>query len=124
LSDAIYVPSDHGFDVLAAMGPRPDAAEELSARWLGPVITELKQVYDVVLIDAPAVLAVSEALILAQVVDTRVYVVAWNSTPRAAVAEGLSKLAELHLGVTGLVLNKVDTRRSTDPNAKGYSYDI
>ncbi|RVT86917.1 hypothetical protein DXV76_02170 [Rhodobacteraceae bacterium CCMM004] len=123
LSDAIYVPDDAGFDVLAANGPRADAAEELSATWLQPVVDELKRVYDVVLIDAPAVLAVSDALILAQVVDTRVYMVRWDSTPRAAVAQGLAKLAELRLPVSGMVLNKVDARRSPDPYAEGYTYE-
>ncbi|KAF0675861.1 GumC family protein [Profundibacterium mesophilum] len=123
LSDAIFVPPDLGFDVLAAKGPRPDAAEELSVTWLQPVIEELKRVYDVVLIDAPALLAVSDAMILAQVVDTRVYLVAWNATPRAAVSEGLARLAEMRLPIDGIILNKFDQGRSSDPNAKGYTYE-
>ncbi|MFT7592982.1 MAG: succinoglycan biosynthesis transport protein ExoP [Paracoccaceae bacterium] len=121
--EAIFSPPGFGFDVLAATGRRHDAVEELSVDWLKPAISELKRVYDTVIIDAPALLAVSDGMILAQVVDTRVYVVEYDNTPRSVVAEGLSKLSKMRLGITGVVFSKLNPRTSPDPYSKGYTYD-
>ena len=121
--EAIYSPDGFDFDVMAATGPRHDAVEELAVGWLKPMICELKRVYDTVIIDAPALMAVSDAMILAQVVDTRIYVVGYDSTPRSVVIEGLSRLSRMRLGVAGIVLNKLDPRKSPDPYSEGYDYD-
>jgi len=122
--EAIQSPAGFRFDVLAATGPRHDAVEELSVNWLRPMITELKRVYDTVIIDAPALMVVSDAMILAQVADTRVYVVGYDSTPRSVVAEGLSRLSRMRLGVDGIILNKLDPKKSPDPYSEGYEYDV
>ncbi len=123
LPNVIYSSVEHGFDVIAARVPRPEAADELSATWLRPLISELTRVYDFVVVDAPAMLAVSDAMIVAETVDTRIYLVSADATPRAAVQDGLGRLAEMRLPVAGLVLNKVDTRKSHDPYAEGYGYE-
>ena len=122
LDRAIYSDPDFGFDMLAATGPQQRAADKLSVSWLKPVIDELKRVYDVVVIDAPALLAVSDALVLAQVADTRIYLVRWDGTPRSAVAEGLDALEEMGLSVAGVVLTQVDPDRSPDAYGEGYRY--
>ncbi len=124
LSDAVYSDPDFGFDFLAATGSHPDVADRLSVPILAPMIEDLKRVYDVVLVDAPALLAVSDALVLAQVVDTRVLLVRWNSTPRRAVSSGLAALDEMRLDVTGTAMTMVDPSKSSDdPNIEGYAYD-
>lgn len=121
--EAIYSPPGFGFDVLAATGARHKSVEELAVSWLKPMITELKRIYHTVVIDAPALMAVSDAMILAQAVDSRVYVVEYDSTPRSVVLEGLSKLSRARLAVDGIVLNKLDPRKSPDPYSEGYGYD-
>lgn len=122
LADAIHSPADTGFDVLCARGPRADAAEELSLSWLRPVMDELTRVYDLVLVDAPALLAVSDGLIVAQAVDTRLYVVAAGETPRDAVQRGLAQLADRRAPATELVLNKADPRHGPDAYAREYRH--
>lgn len=121
--EAIYSPEGFGFDVLAATGPRHDAVEELAVTWLLPMINELKRVYNTVIIDSPAMMVVSDALILAQVVDTRVYVVGYDSTPRSIVSDGLARLSKMRLSVAGVILSKLDSKSSPDPYSKGYEYD-
>jgi capsular exopolysaccharide synthesis family protein len=122
LGKAIHHDSALGFDVLAAARPRPDAADELSAEWLEPMITSLKAAYDLVLVDAPASLAVADALVLAQAVDECLYLVRWRETPRQAVAKGLAQLAEAGAMVSGLVLTQVDPRTGSDVYAGDYDY--
>lgn len=106
---------EFGFDVIGSAGGRQAATEEFSPSWLMPMVADLKEVYDLVLIDAPALLAVSDALILAPLVDHRFYVVGWDSTPRTAVLDGLSRLRDLRITVDGLMFNKIDASRSPDP---------
>ncbi len=123
LYEAVYTDPDFGFDFLAAKGSHPDVADRISARVLSPIIEELKLFYDVVIVDAPALLAVSDGLVLAQVVDTRLLIVGWDSTPRRAVATGLDQLAEMRLEIAGIAMSKVDPSRSPEPKIEGYSYD-
>ncbi len=123
LPDIIYTSVGNGFDVIGARAPRQSAADQLSIQWLEPFLGELTRVYDLVIIDAPAMLAVSDAMIVAEAVDTRLYLVAGSETPRAAVKAGLARLSEMNLGVMGVILNKVDARTGPDPYAEGYSYD-
>ncbi len=120
LSQIIHTDEALGIDVLGPARPCPEAADRLSTSWLEPVMTELKRVYDVVIIDAPPLSKVSDGLVLARVADSIVYVVEWDRTPRSVVREGLDTLAEMRLGVTGVVLNKVDPKALESAYGKGY----
>lgn len=124
LPDAIHSPEDHGFDVLAARERSQDAVDALSVQWLGPVLRELEQKYDFVFVDAPALLSVPDAMVVAQEVDSRFYLVGCDQTTRVAVKRGLATLAEIGVGVRGMILNRVDLRNSPDPleEEHGYGY--
>ncbi len=122
LAEAIHHDKELGFDVLAASRGRPDAADELAVDWLLPMFETLKRKYDLVLVDAPALLAVSDALVIGQAVDTCLYLVRWGHTPRQAVAKGLSDCEEAGLVMAGTVLTQVDPRLSPDVYAGGYAY--
>jgi succinoglycan biosynthesis transport protein ExoP len=121
LAEAIHTDETLGLDVLCPARPCPAAADKLAARWLEPVISELKRVYDLVIIDSAPILKVADALVLARVADSIVYVVRWDATGRAAVIEGLDTLAEMRLGVTGLVLNDVDPKMARETYGEGYT---
>ena len=122
LYDAIDHDTGHGFDVLAPHQAFSDGADELSLTWLVPLIEELKLDYDVVVVDSPPVLAVSDALTLAQMVDKRLYVIGFDSTHRTAIRDGLAQLREARIGVDGIVFSKVDSRRSSEENYEDYGY--
>jgi succinoglycan biosynthesis transport protein ExoP len=122
IEEAIHSDPDLGFDVLVASGSHPRTADQLSAKWLKPLIDQLKRVYDVVLVDAPAMLAVSDALVLGQAVDSRIYLVRWNETPRSAVGKGLAAFDEMGLALDGTVMTMVDDSKSPDTYASEYAY--
>nr|WP_281273241.1 polysaccharide biosynthesis tyrosine autokinase [Rhodovulum robiginosum] len=124
LSEAIHSDPEIGFDVLAASSANPLAADQLSAEWLQLTIKQLKKAYDVVLVDAPALLAVSDALVLAQAVDTTVYLVRWDSTRRGDVERGLSALSEMGIKVDGVVMTMIDPKESAAAYAKEYVYNV
>ena len=72
--------------------------------------------------EAPALWAVSDALVSGQAVDTCLCLVRWGHTPRQAVAKGLSDCEEAGLVMAGTVLTQVDPRLSPDVYAGGYAY--
>ena len=120
LDEAILTDEELGINVLPTAKHSVEAADELSADWLAPMMDELKAVYDVVIIDSPPLLDVADGLVLARVADKIVYVVRWDWTPRQAVTEGLEALAAMRLGVAGIVLNRADPKFTE--NAYGSSY--
>ncbi len=122
LGDAIHSDSRLGFDVLASTDPLPSAADELSESWLEPMLTTLTKYYDLVLLDTPPVLAVSDALVLSQVVDSTLYVVRWDSTARAAVMKGLASLSEMGVQPAGIVLTMVDPNCEPMRYTEDYAY--
>lgn len=122
LGQAIHSDKRLGFDVLTSSEAQPLAVDDLSESWLKPMLETLKKFYDVVLVDAPPVLAVSDALILSAAVDTRVYMVRWDSTPRNAVQKGLSQFAEVDLDLAGVVMTMVDPKAAPPSYTEEYAY--
>lgn len=122
LTDAIYREPKAGFDILGPARPQPKAADTLDVAWLRPLIASLKSVYDLVLVDAPASLAVADATILGQAVDECVYIVRWHATPRDAVAKGLAQLTGAGAMIGGLVLTHVDPQAGVENYAGSYEY--
>ncbi len=123
LPEAIYSPAGFTFDVLGARDPLRSGADSLSSTWLAQILRELERCYDLVIIDSPALLAVPDALIVAQEVETNFFVVSCDQTPRDAVQRGLATLAEMGIEVQGLILNKVGSRKTVDPLQGGIGYD-
>lgn len=121
LSEAIHHDEGLGADVLAPRKPAPDLSDQLSPHWLGPLFDELKKIYDVVLVDAPAVLSVSDALVVAPGVDSRVYLVRAVKTPRGAVAKGLGLLDEAGITLTGTAMTMADPRDVADSYHEAYA---
>jgi polysaccharide biosynthesis transport protein len=72
----------------------------------------LREEYDLVIIDTPPILAVSDAMALSTQADATLFAVRWGMTPRAAVKLGLRRLLDSshRPTVTGIVLTMVNVR--------------
>jgi len=121
LDDAIHSDPALGFDVLVTAHHSIEAADELNADWLGPMIEELKHRYDVVVIDSPPVLDVADGLVLARIADSIVYVVRWDSTTRQAVGDGLEALSVMRSSVAGIVLTQADPKHAESGYGDSYA---
>jgi Mrp family chromosome partitioning ATPase len=71
------------------------------------VVAELRGVADVVIIDSPPLQAVTDAAVLAGLVDGVVLVVELSHTSRSAVRAGSQALAAVGATVIGTVVNRV-----------------
>jgi len=117
------VPDVQGLRVLAA-GPIPPNPSELLS---GPRTTEILAILaadaDVVLIDSPPVLPVSDAAALCRQVDGTLVVANANTTRKKQLTRALEQLHQVEAVVVGLVLNRVGGRSSGyDSYGYGYGY--
>ena len=71
-------------------------------------LASLRERYEYVLIDSPPLSAVSDALVLSELVDGVVLVVDQQRTPREMVRESCDKLAFVGSKVLGVVLNRAN----------------
>lgn len=100
-----------GVDLLAGGGQDDTGAELVFSPALADVIAQARTLYDVVVIDAPPVLPVPDALALAQQADATVFAVRWQHTAAKVVLAATQKLAAAGLPVTGLTLTQIHSRR-------------
>jgi capsular exopolysaccharide synthesis family protein len=100
-----YVPN---MDVVVCGPVPPNPSELLSAPRMEDLVQQAIRTYDVVILDSPPVLNVSDARILARIVEGVVLVVEGGKTQRELVRRARALLAEAGGNLLGVVLNNVD----------------
>jgi capsular exopolysaccharide synthesis family protein len=105
-----------GLELLAAGPEVPHPAELLATGRLGSLVGELRQAYDVVIIDTSPLLAVTDASVVAVVVDGIVLVVRASATRRFDAERSQELLRALETPVLGLIVNGIDSGQ------KGYGH--
>lgn len=95
-------------------------AELLESPAAHRVWAELRARFDVVIIDTPPVLPVTDPLILARQVDGVVVVCRCDQTKRGELQRALSQLTQGDANVLGVVLNEVDARSDRYDYETGY----
>jgi capsular exopolysaccharide synthesis family protein len=73
-------------------------------------LDKLRDDYDLVLLDAPPVFAMTDARIISRCADATVLCVRWRETPRSVVSRSLDLLDEADARVIGVTLTRVDPR--------------
>ena len=112
LADAVS-PGGPGLPALLPAGAVTDAPTEVIQQSVldGAFANVDLSAYQWVMIDAPPVLPVADALLLARFAQLRLFVVDTQRTPRSVVRTALDSLAAHSAPVSGVVLNKVDLAR-------------
>jgi len=98
-------------DVMPGGIAAQDPQELLGSRRFSHLLSLFREKYDIIVIDAPPVLPMSDALILARHSDTTMLAVRWEKTPQSAVRDALRLLRNVGADVLGAVLTRVDLRR-------------
>jgi len=96
-----------GLEVLPAGELPPNPAELLGSRRMRELLDLLSQRADIVLLDSPPVLPVTDAAVLAREMDGVLLVVDSGHTRRGAVQQAIESLRQVGANVIGVVLNKV-----------------
>ena len=107
--------------VLPAGSMAPNAADLLMSQGMLDLIAVLRGEFDYIVMDAPPLLPVVDALALATVADKILVIVEWCQTSRASIYEAFRVLGPEVNRVAGIVLNKVDFNQLPGYGA-GYHY--
>lgn len=91
----------------------PNPAEVLGSKRMSEVLTALLQNADMVLLDAPPLLAVTDAAVLSSRVDGVLLVVSAGKTKRESARQARSQLEKINARVIGAVLNNVKPDSNT-----------
>lgn len=108
-----------GLWVLAAGPQPPNAAELLMGERLPMLITRLKEQFDHVIVDAPPVIGLADAPLVAAAVDSVIYAVETHAAPASSIRFALQRLKTAQARILGAVLTKYDTKQPR----LGYGYD-
>ncbi len=96
-----------------ASGPfPPNPSELLGSRAMRALLAEAKDggAFDMIVIDSPPVLAVTDASVVASVVDGAILVIRLGVTPREAVRRAVTQLRAVNGHLIGAVVNDVSPR--------------
>ncbi|MCU1589902.1 MAG: capsular biosynthesis protein [Frankiales bacterium] len=110
-------------DRLAVLGTGPlppNPSELLGSEAMAQILEQLRPIADVVVLDGPPVLAVSDAVALATQVDGVVMVARAGSTDRQDAFEAAQRLERVSAHVVGCVLN--GAAKTTTAYYDGYQY--
>jgi capsular exopolysaccharide synthesis family protein len=102
---------EDGFDYVSAGFPTARAFGRPELRRLSAALRTYRDRYDLVLIDTPPLLAMTEALLCANTADSTVFLCRWDSTRREAAMHCLERLEEAGASIAGVVLSMVETKR-------------
>ena len=92
-------------------------AEILASHAFENLLEHARQLYDIIILDSPPIIAVTDAQILSNMVDGVLLVVNSSVSPIEACEKAKNLLKSINANIIGVVLNKAENRRG-----KYYSY--
>ena len=117
--DEIVAPTDvENLNYVTALPMPPDPALLLGGEGVNRFVAEARARYDLVIIDSPPLLGLSDAALLASHADGVLFVIDASVFHRGAVKSALRRLKLVNAKVLGVVLNRFDPKNSGD----NYSY--
>jgi capsular exopolysaccharide synthesis family protein len=101
-------------------GEQPsDVVAMLSSQRMDQLLNQVKQRFDVIFIDSPPILGVSDASVLASLADLTIIVVQHRRFPKSMLHRVKNAIINVGGNVLGVVLNNVDVRH--DQNYEYYT---
>jgi capsular exopolysaccharide synthesis family protein len=117
--DCIHQSDEYGIDIFTAGTIPPNPLELLASERFAKLIAVLERHYDRIIVDAPPVHAVSDALVLSKHAKGIIFVVKADSTSHRIIRPCVKRLQEVDAPIIGVVLNQVDVDKN---GSYGYGY--
>lgn len=105
---------------LLPSGPiQPNPAELLSSKAVRELLAVLAEQFDVVLVDSPPVIGLTDAVVIGSIIGDAFLVVKAGHTPRQQAVLAVRMLEDVKCRVLGTILNEIDL---TKPYYRVYAY--
>lgn len=112
-----------GYDVISPARSTSRAADLISVDRFEGLLTRMAATYDVVIVNAPPVIHLSDAVLLARKSDAVVFCVHCGQTPARVVRNAIERLQNAGITVNGTVLSMVRKVHAAARETEMYSYD-
>jgi len=103
--DEVIHSTDAGVDVISAGSPANRLSQRLGSERMRSILAQLRDKYDVILIDAPPSIVAGDAVLIANLVDSVSLVVHSDRDDRGLVARVLRELSESRAEMLGVMVN-------------------
>ncbi len=90
----------------------PNPSELLGSELMIKLVQSLKQKYDVILFDAPPILAVTDSVVLSRFTDQFILVVRFGVTEKKSIGLALNSLKNVKSSITGVIFNDLNQKNS------------
>lgn len=110
LNDCIQKRTEY-LDILTAGKIPPNPSEMLGSKAMSSLLDELSNIYDVIILDSPPVLAVTDAQVLSTKVDGTILVIRGEKTKKDSVIAAKEVLNKVNANILGTVLNGGDKNK-------------
>jgi polysaccharide biosynthesis transport protein len=97
--------------LLPCMSVPPSPSDLLTSHAMQQLVVRLRAAFDLVILDSAPVLPVNDAKILGRLVDTVLFVVRWEKTPREAAFNAIRALNDVHVPIAGVAMTRADNER-------------
>ncbi|MEC2158585.1 CpsD/CapB family tyrosine-protein kinase [Virgibacillus halodenitrificans] len=112
IEEAVSSSDVENLDLISCGPIPPNPSELLASKRMEKMLAEASEMYDVVLLDTPPVLAVADAQILSGLADGVVLVVRSKHTEYEAAEKAIEALQAVNARVLGTVLNDRDKKEA------------
>ncbi|WP_327504974.1 polysaccharide biosynthesis tyrosine autokinase [Arenibaculum sp.] len=120
--NAVQIDPGSGLHYLVARSDTPNPQDLLGSHQMEKLVRSLREVYDLIVLDTPPIMAVSDAAMLAKLSDASLFVVRWADTPREVVLGALKQLDTFGARVSGVVLSQVNVTKHAKYGYGDYGY--
>jgi capsular exopolysaccharide synthesis family protein len=115
--DVIQHTNTENLSVITAGPTKPNPSELLSSKHMGALLEKMRETYDVIIIDTPSIMSVTDAQIVATQSDGVVLVIESGKVKKELVLKAKASLEHVQANLIGVVLNNINRNRSDS-----YSY--
>lgn len=95
-----------GLDILTSGTIPISASDFIDSEQFKDFIDSLKELYDVILIDTPPIISVTDATIISQYMNGVIITVSANQTKKALLSKSIKALSSVNANVLGFVITK------------------
>lgn len=122
LDDALQRYENTGLQVLTSGPIPPNPSELLQSHAMERLLTDLRERFDVIIIDAPPLLPVTDAALLARQADGAFVVVRHGKTTKDQLAHAVERIEAVDARVLGIVMNMTPQKKRGGSYGYGYGY--
>lgn len=89
----------------------PNSQEILASDKMKEFIESAKKIYDVIVMDSPPVMAITDSIILSKIADSTIFIIRWEKTPKNIVKNSIKLLNNSKVKLSGTVLSRVNINK-------------